>query len=120
MGSRMLERSGHRVVAYDARGHGRSTPAPDPAAYGYERLADDLEAVLDALGSSARCWRARRWAPTPRCASPCAHPERVAALGLITPAYDPDAAAREPGLAAWDALADGLREGGVEGFVRRL
>ena len=49
MGSRLLERSGHRVIAYDARGHGRSGPAPDPTAYGYERLARDLEAVLDAL-----------------------------------------------------------------------
>ena len=30
MGSRSLERSGHRVIAYDARGHGRSSPAADP------------------------------------------------------------------------------------------
>ena len=28
MGSKALERSGHRVIAYDARGHGRSDPAP--------------------------------------------------------------------------------------------
>ena len=28
MGSKALERSGHRVAAYDARGHGRSSPAP--------------------------------------------------------------------------------------------
>ncbi|MBV9309349.1 MAG: alpha/beta fold hydrolase, partial [Solirubrobacterales bacterium] len=27
MGSRALERSGFRVIAYDARGHGRSAPA---------------------------------------------------------------------------------------------
>src|SRR5206468_1416016 len=46
MGSRMLERAGHRVVAYDARGHGRSSPAPDPAAYRYTDLAADLAAVL--------------------------------------------------------------------------
>ena len=39
MGSSALERSGHRVIAYDARGHGRSSPAPDPAAYAYEDLA---------------------------------------------------------------------------------
>ena len=32
MGSRALERAGHRVVAYDARGHGSSSPAPDPTA----------------------------------------------------------------------------------------
>src|SRR5262249_30460896 len=50
MGSRLLERSGHRVIAYDARGHGRSTPAKDPTAYGYPQLASDLERVLDALG----------------------------------------------------------------------
>src|SRR5947207_11589766 len=50
MGSRALERSGHRVIAYDARGHGRSSPAPAPDAYGYERLCGDLHAVLDAAG----------------------------------------------------------------------
>src|SRR5919204_442231 len=49
MGSRALERSGHRVVAYDARGHGRSAPAPEPSAYGYDELSADMGAVLDAL-----------------------------------------------------------------------
>jgi pimeloyl-ACP methyl ester carboxylesterase len=89
MGSRLLERSGHRVIAYDARGHGRSTPAPDPAAYGYERLARDLAAVLDALqipraalaGASMGAHTALRFALD--------HPERVAALGIVTPAFDP-------------------------------
>jgi len=50
MGSTALERSGHRVIAYDARGHGRSAPARDPGAYGYPELTLDLRAVLDALG----------------------------------------------------------------------
>src|SRR4030088_3596184 len=50
MGSRSLERSGHRVIAYDARGHGQSSAATDPDAYGYERLSGDLGAVLDAAG----------------------------------------------------------------------
>ena len=49
MGSRALERSGHRVIAYDARGHGQSTPAPAADAYGYDELAADLAAVLDEL-----------------------------------------------------------------------
>jgi pimeloyl-ACP methyl ester carboxylesterase len=29
LGSRTLEREGHRVIAYDARAHGRSSPAAD-------------------------------------------------------------------------------------------
>jgi pimeloyl-ACP methyl ester carboxylesterase len=41
-------------------------------------------------------------------------PERVRGLAIVTPAYDPE---RPSDLAHWDALARGLREGGVEGFV---
>ena len=50
MGSRSLERSGHRVIAYDARGHGRSSPAPSRDAYTYDDLGRDLIAVLDDRG----------------------------------------------------------------------
>jgi pimeloyl-ACP methyl ester carboxylesterase len=118
MGSRTLERGGYRTIAYDARGHGRSTAAPDPKIYGYERLAHDLEAVLDALGleravlvgASMGAHTAVRFALN--------HSERVAALGLITPSFDPGMRATPAALAGWDALARGLREGGVEGFVK--
>src|SRR4051794_37369852 len=51
LGSKLLARHGFRVVSYDARGHGESSPAPDPAAYEYRDLVDDLCAVLDRLGS---------------------------------------------------------------------
>src|SRR5579862_5168671 len=50
MGSRALERSGHRVIQYDARAHGRSSPAPKPDAYTYELLGDDAIALLDERG----------------------------------------------------------------------
>jgi 3-oxoadipate enol-lactonase len=39
--------AGHRLIAYDARGHGRSTGAPTPAAYTWPRLAGDLLDLLD-------------------------------------------------------------------------
>ena len=118
MGSRVLERSGLRVISYDARGHGHSAPAPDPSAYGYERLARDLLAVLDTLaieravlaGASMGAHTIVRFA--------LHHPERVAALGLITPALRSRRGHDRPGaFADWDALARGLREGGVEGFL---
>jgi pimeloyl-ACP methyl ester carboxylesterase len=117
MGSRVLERSGYRVVAYDARGHGHSGPGPVAGAYTYELLAGDLRAVLDELeidraaiaGASMGAQTALRFALD--------HPDRVLALGLITPAFDPGAAAELGAYAGWDRLARGLREGGVEGFV---
>jgi pimeloyl-ACP methyl ester carboxylesterase len=116
MGSRALERAGFRVVSYDARGHGSSSPAPEPRAYRYEDLGHDLEALLDALaidrailaGASMGAHTLARFART--------HPERVAGLAIITPAFDPEED-RENRFDRWDRLANGLREGGVEGFV---
>ncbi len=118
MGSRALERSGHRVIAYDARGHGRSTPAPDPSAYGYERLAADLQAVLDAAGVERALLAGASMGAHTAIRFTLEHPERVSALALITPAFDPAASHGEAEVAHWNALARGLREGGVEGFVR--
>jgi pimeloyl-ACP methyl ester carboxylesterase len=117
MGSRALERSGHRTIAYDARGHGHSSPAQTPDAYTYELLAEDLRKVLEGLeidrvaiaGASMGAQTALRFA--------LENPERVLALGLITPAFDPEAPVEVNAYAGWDALAQGLREGGVEGFV---
>lgn len=117
MGSSALERSGHRVVTYDARGHGRSSPAEDRAAYRYEDLEADLEAVLDALeieravlaGASMGAHTLLRFA--------LEKPERVGGLVVITPAFDPDTNDDPERLARWDALADGLERSGVEGFI---
>ncbi|HMD57684.1 MAG TPA: alpha/beta fold hydrolase [Solirubrobacteraceae bacterium] len=116
MGSRSLQRSGHRVIAYDARGHGSSAPAHERA-YGYEHLAADLLAVLDAAGVQRALLAGASMGAHTALALALAHPERVSALALITPAYDPDAFAAPAELARWDALAEGLRDGGVEGFV---
>lgn len=117
MGSRTLERSGRRVIAYDARGHGRSAPAPGRA-YGYEHLAEDLEAVLDAAGVQRALLAGASMGAHTALRFALARPERVAALALITPAFEPDRLSTTSELGRWDALAAGLREGGVEGFVR--
>jgi pimeloyl-ACP methyl ester carboxylesterase len=114
MGSRSLERSGHRVLAYDARGHGASDPAPDASAYTYADLAGDLLALLDERGVDRATLAGASMGAHTLLRFALEHPERVAGLVVITPAYEPD---RDPGLERWDRLSDGLRSGGVEGFV---
>jgi pimeloyl-ACP methyl ester carboxylesterase len=116
MGSKSLQRAGHDVLSYDARGHGASDPAPTPEAYTYEELAADLVQVLDEAGLHHAVLAGASMGAHTAVRVALEHPDRVAGLVLVTPAYDPE---EWPGdLVRWDALSDGLRTGGVDGFVQ--
>jgi pimeloyl-ACP methyl ester carboxylesterase len=117
MGSKALERSGHRVIAYDARAHGQSDPAPDPQAYRYEDLRDDLVRVMDERGIERAVLAGASMGAHTILRLALEQPERAAAIVVITPAYDPDEFGDPDSLARWDALSEGLRTDGVEGFV---
>jgi len=117
MGSRALERSGHRVISYDARGHGRSSPALAAGCYSYQELVLDLEAVLDELAISRAVLAGASMGAHTLLGLALRAPERVGGLVVITPAYDPATNDDPVRLARWDALAEGLRGGGVEGFL---
>ena len=106
MGSTALQRSGHRVIAYDARAHGRSAAAPTPGDYGYARLSDDLLAVLDARGVERAVLAGSSMGAHTLLRFALAHPERVAGLVVMTPAYDPESTR---GFENWDRLARGRR-----------
>lgn len=118
-GSRALERAGHRVVAYDARGHGESDPAPAGAGYGYPDLVADLERVVDAQVGEERFLLAGHSMGAHTAVSyALRHPERLSGLAVIGPVYD---GAIEPRtLAYWDGLAEALAAGGVDGFVEHI
>src|SRR5262245_30697902 len=86
-GSRHLPRHGYRLISYDARGHGESSPAPSPADYEYEDLLEDLEAVLEEFGLERAVLVGSSMGAATAMAFALRHPERVPALVEITPAY---------------------------------
>ena len=111
MGSRSLERSGHRVVSYDARAHGESDAGSETV--GYPRLADDLAAVMDQLGIERAVLAGASMGAHTLLNFALTRPERAAGLVVITPAYSGSVG----GLERWDRLAAGLRSGGIDGFL---
>lgn len=117
-GSLALARRGYRLISYDARGHGESSPAPEGEGYGYPELTSDLAAVLAdrcpdespvLTGHSMGCHTAVSYALN--------HQDETAALVLAGPVAL-GLPATEDRLAYWDRLADGLESGGVEGFMK--
>ena len=115
-GSRALERAGHTVVSYDARGHGESDPAPPGQGYGYPQLVADLERVVAGeVGEGRFALAGHSMGAHTAVAYALARPERLAALVAIGPVYAGEVSSESLGY--WDGLADALEGGGVDGFV---
>jgi pimeloyl-ACP methyl ester carboxylesterase len=102
-------------VGYDARGHGDSGAPDDRDAYHYSDLAGDLAAVLDGRGIDRAVLAGHSMGAATGIRFALEHPDRVAALVQITPAYDGER--DEEDLADWHELADGLARDGVDGFM---
>lgn len=128
-GSRRLERAGHRLVTYDARGHGESDPAPTGKGYGYPELVDDLEAVVAAtVGEEPFLLGGHSMGAHTAIAYALRHPERIRGLIAIGPTHlgtlahfctytSQKRASVESSLGHWGELADALERDGVDGFV---
>lgn len=115
-GSRALERGGHTVISYDARGHGESDPAPEGQSYGYPDLVGDLESVVASeVGEPSFVLAGHSMGAHTAVAYALRHPEQLAGLVAIGPVYSGSVDAEE--LERWDGLAAALEEGGVDGFV---
>jgi pimeloyl-ACP methyl ester carboxylesterase len=115
-GSRRLERAGHIVISYDARGHGASDPAPAGAGYGYPELRGDLAAVIDEqAGGGPVLLAGHSMGAHTAVGFALEEPARVAGLVVIGPAYDGEIGERS--LRYWDGLAAALEQDGIDGFV---
>lgn len=116
-GSSHLPRAGYELISYDARAHGESEPAGGEG-YGYEVLRADLESVCgDQLEEAARpilCGHSMG-AHTVLAAA-LVEPDRYAGLIVIGPVSRGEPPPADS-LAYWDRLAEGLRSGGVDGWL---
>jgi len=118
-GSSLLARRGHRVVAYDARGHGESSPAPESTAYEYADLVSDLRHVIDELGLERPVLVGSSMGAATAMALALEEPDRVSALVQITPAFDGSPRRQRSALERWDSLADALHHEDIGAFVER-
>lgn len=114
-GSRALARAGHEVIRYDARGHGASDAGPE-GGYVYEQLADDLDAVVTATGVDRPVLAGHSMGAHTIAALALRDPSRWAGIVAIGPASVGVPLGAES-LANWDRLADGLADGGIDGFI---
>jgi 3-oxoadipate enol-lactonase len=106
----------HRVLRYDARGHGESTGSSDPASYTWPNLADDLLRLLEhvAPGEQVHGVGSSMGAATLLHAA-LREPSRFVSLTLVVPptAWN----SREDQRATYLRNADLVEREGIEAFV---
>jgi pimeloyl-ACP methyl ester carboxylesterase len=112
-GSRALVKRGYRLISYDARGHGASSPAQH---YEYPDFVADLEAVLEHLDLERAALVGSSMGAATAMAFTLEHPERVPALVQITPAYTGYSRTGDVDGEVWGKLAGALDKG-VDEFV---
>ena len=103
-----------QIIVFDQRGHWRSTPITDPALYDAERMAADIGVVMDAFGIEHAIVGGESMGAATALLFALAHPERVEALLLSTPAFGD---APHPEQALLKAQGDLIASEGVDTFL---
>jgi pimeloyl-ACP methyl ester carboxylesterase len=107
------------LVLYDARGHGRSDPAPSPDGYAWRELGLDMLALMDALGIERAVLGGGSLGAATAIVAAGLAPERVAGLALVNPPpFEPEWGGRaRPALAL---AASVIRAAGVEPLLAAM
>lgn len=77
----------YRIIIYDQCGHGDSTPVTDPALYDPNRMAEDMRAVMDALGIARAIVGGESMGAATTLMFALNHPARIEKIVLTAPAF---------------------------------
>jgi pimeloyl-ACP methyl ester carboxylesterase len=109
------------VLAYDARGHGRSSPVRESSGYSYELLARDAIGLLDHVGWDSAVLAGASMGAATLARVACLQPERARALVMARPAaMGPDGTAPVWLKMAFAGGAHAIRTGGIDGAIEYL
>lgn len=106
----------YQVVAFDQRGHGQSAPVTDPAQYNPKAMADDMAAVMDALGIEQAVVGGESMGSATALSFALRWPERIKALLLTAPAFG-----HKPNTERerFKLMADAIEALGMETFLQK-
>lgn len=106
----------YRVITYDQRGHGDSTPVTQADLYDPHRMAEDITAILDALGIDRAFVGGESMGAATALLFTLAHPDRAQALLLTAPAFSDQL---NPESQRLHAMAAAISTFGIDKFLEQ-
>ena len=104
----------HRIVAFDQRGHGESSPVRDAALFESRRMSLDMGAILDALDTRVAVIGGESMGSALAMLFAVDHPERVDRLLLSAPAFGDEQNSER---ARMHGMADAIDAYGIDLFL---
>ena len=108
----------YRVIAYDARGHGRSEIPDRPEAYSQDIMVEDMRGVLDALGITQAIVGGHSMGANVALNFALQYPERC--LGVIPVGIGSGSSDPQWWQEWWGKLADLAEEKGMAAFLEEM
>lgn len=108
----------YRVIAYDARGHGRSEIPDQPETYSQGIMVEDMRGVMDALGIVQAIVGGHSMGANVALNFALQYPERC--LGLIPVGIGAGSSAPQSWQEWWDKLADLAEQKGMAAFLEEM